>query len=230
MKITCAIFDADGTLLDSMPMWKAITYEYAQDRGLDAPPGLHRTLNRLSMEQCAAAYKELGAPGSLEEIRKELSQYALNGYRDRVKEKPHATALLKLLHENGVHVAVATASNPVGVRTALEANGMTPYVEYLVSCTEVGQGKDSPAVFLNCAEHFGAVPAECVVFEDSAYALRTARGAGFLTVGIRDEISAEEPGADCSQLCHRYLPDYAQLLAELTPPEEEGSLLRAVRK
>ena len=68
------------------------------------------------------------------------------------------------------------------------------------------------------------------MFEDSAYALRTARGAGFLTVGIRDEISAEEPGADFSQLCHRYLPDYAQLLAELTPPEEEGSLLRAVRK
>ena len=59
--IRCCVFDADGTLLDSMPMWRDITYEYAAQKGIDAPAGLHNTLIRLSLEQCAAYYQSLGA-------------------------------------------------------------------------------------------------------------------------------------------------------------------------
>ena len=98
--IRCCIFDADGTLLDSMPMWRDITYEYAQQKGIHAPEGLHRTLNRLSLEQCAAYYQGLGVPGTVEEIAQELSQCALEGYRTRVPEKPHAGEFLRLLQEN----------------------------------------------------------------------------------------------------------------------------------
>ena len=94
--IRCCIFDADGTLLDSMPMWRDITYEYAEQKGVHAPAGLHNTLNRLSLEQCAQHYQGLGVRGTVEEIVKELGQCALEGYRTRVPEKPHAREFMQL--------------------------------------------------------------------------------------------------------------------------------------
>ena len=123
--IRCCVFDADGTLLDSMPMWRDITYEYAEQKGVHAPAGLHNTLNRLSLEQCAQHYQGLGVQGTVEEIVKELGQCALEGYRTRVPEKPHAREFLQLLQENRIPVAVATASNREGVLLALERLGIT---------------------------------------------------------------------------------------------------------
>ena len=161
--IRCCIFDADGTLLDSMPMWRDITYEYAQQKGIHAPEGLHRTLNRLSLEQCAEYYQGLGVPGTVEEIAQELSQCALEGYRTRVPEKPHAGEFLRLLQENHIHIAVATASNREGVLLALERLGMLPLVDYFTTCTEVGKSKEHPDIFTTCAAQFGAAPQETVV-------------------------------------------------------------------
>ena len=124
--IRCCIFDADGTLLDSMPMWRDITYQYAADKGIQAPQGLHNTLNRLSLEQCAEYYRGLGVSGTVEGIAQELGQYALEGYRTQVEEKPQAREFLQLLKENHIPVAVATASNREGVELALERLGMLP--------------------------------------------------------------------------------------------------------
>ena len=223
--IRCAIFDADGTLLDSMPMWRDITYEYAAQKGIDAPAGLHNTLNRLSMEQCAAYYQSLGAAGTVEEIVAELGQCALNGYRARVGEKPHAREFLELLHENRIPVAVATASNREGVVLALERLGMLPFVDLFATCGEVGKSKEHPDIFLHCAEQFGASARESVVFEDSAYAIRTAKAAGFSVVAIEDAISTQGKGQGetpdgIARAADLYLRDYGELIAKLTPEED----------
>ena len=147
--IRCCIFDADGTLLDSMPMWRDITYQYAADKGIQAPQGLHNTLNRLSVEQCAEYYRGLGVPGTVEGIAQELGQYALEGYRTQVEEKPQAREFLQLLKENHIPVAVATASNREGVELALERLGMLPFVDRFATCGEVGKSKEHPDIFLH---------------------------------------------------------------------------------
>lgn len=223
--IRCAIFDADGTLLDSMPMWRDITYEYAEQKGVRAPAGLHNTLNRLSLEQCAAYYQGLGVPGTVEEIAGELGRCALEGYRARVGEKPHAREFLELLHENRIPVAVATASNREGVLAALERLGMLPFVDLFATCGEVGKSKEHPDIFLYCAARFGATPRESVVFEDSAYAIRTAKAAGFSVVAIEDAISTQGKGRGetpeaMASIANLYLRDYGELIGRLTPEED----------
>ena len=225
MTIRCAVFDADGTLLDSMPMWRDITYEYAAFKGISAPEDLHRTLNRLSMEQCAEYCRSLGVSGTAEEILAELNDWAYRGYRDRVQPKPYAVEFVRLLRENNIKTAVATASYGDGVREALERSGIFPYVDHFTTCTEVGKGKEHPDIFLRCAEECGASPAETVVFEDSAYALRTARDAGFATVAVADSISmdggiAEETAAGVAALADRCIFDYGELIRELADLEE----------
>ena len=224
--IRCCIFDADGTLLDSMPMWRDITYEYPESKGIKAPAGLHKTLNRLSLEQCAAHYQGLGVPGTVEDIVRELGQWALEGYRDRVGEKPHAREFLELLRENRISVAVATASNREGVLLALERLGMLPLVDRFMTCSEVGRGKEHPDIFLRCAECFGASPRESVVFEDSAYAIRTARQAGFPVVAVEDPISQAGDGEDESpqgiaRLANLAISGYGALAAQLAPAGED---------
>ncbi len=201
--IRCCIFDADGTLLDSMPMWRDITYQYAADKGIQAPQGLHNTLNRLSVEQCAEYYRGLGVSGTVEGIAQELGQYALEGYRTQVEEKPQAREFLQLLKENHIPVAVATASNREGVELALERLGMLPFVDRFATCGEVGKSKEHPDIFLHCAGKFGAAPEESVVFEDSAYAIRTARKRGIPGGGCgRPHLPARQrgrgnPGGHC---------------------------------
>lgn len=217
--IKCAIFDADGTLLDSMGMWRDITYEYASGKGVRAPEGLHHTMNRLSMEQCADMYRSLGVPGTTESVMAELADCAYNGYRTRVGEKPRAGEFLRLLKENGIGAAVATASQTEGVRAALERLGMLPYVELLTSCTEVGKSKEHPDIFLRCAERFGAAPQECVVFEDSAYAMDTAKKAGFPVVAVEDESNKLLWGR-IQAVADRCIAGYGELIEELRNTEE----------
>lgn len=214
--IKCAIFDADGTLLDSMGMWCSMTYEYASAKGVTAPQGLHDTINKLSMEQCAEVYRQLGVPGSVEEIVEELAAWALEGYRIRVAEKPRAAEFVRLLSENRIQVAVATASHAGGVGAALKRLGMMPYVRLLTSCTEIGKGKDHPDIFLHCARAFGAKPSECVVFEDSAYAMETAKKAGFPVIAVEDE-SACPHRARIEAIADRHIAGYGALIDELAP-------------
>ncbi len=228
--IRCCIFDADGTLLDSMPMWRDITYEYAREKGVHAPAGLHNTLNRLSLEQCAQHYQSLGVEGTVEEIVRELGQCALNGYRTQVDEKPHARQFLELLRENHIPIAVATASNREGVLLAMERLGMLPLVDLFLTCSEVGKSKEHPDIFLRCAQHFGAAPQESVVFEDSAYAIRTARRAGFPVVAVEDAISTQGKGEEESpqgiaRLANLYLGDYEELIQRLAPAEDPPQLI-----
>ena len=223
--IRCCIFDADGTLLDSMPMWNGITYEYARQKGLSVPPDLHLTMNRLSMEQCAALYRQLGVEEPVGQIVEELSQCALEGYRLRVGEKPGAGAFLKLLRENRIPVAVATASDRRGVELALERLGMLPCVDYLLTCTEAGASKEEPTVFLRCAQQLGATPWESVVFEDSPHAVKTAKDAGFAVVAVEDLLPDGDNGARRAELAataNLYLRDYGELMGRLLPEEDLG--------
>lgn len=223
--IRCAVFDADGTLLDSMPMWRKITYDYMSSKGLTAPEGLHRELNRLSIEQCADYYGRLGVPGTRQEIVKELEYWAYREYRQNVNLKPHAAEFVRLLWENGVGVAVATASQAEGVAAALERFGIARCVKCVLTCTQVGKSKEHPDIFLQCAAEFGASPRETVIFEDSAHALKTAKLAGFPTVAVSDPISMED-GGDLliRQWADRLIDDYDELIRELTPPEDDFPL------
>lgn len=233
--IKCAVFDMDGTLVDSMPMWRDITYEYAELKGIKAEDGLHHKMNRLSLEQCAELYIALGAKGTVEEVTRELGELAYRDYRDHVEQKPHAAEFLKLLHDNGVGVAVATASIADGVKAALAHNGMAEHVDLVLTCSDVGKSKESPDIFLKCAEHFGAAPNECVVFEDSAHAIKTAKEAGFPVVAIADNISMDGGSEALSAIrtvSDRCISDYIELIRELAPPEDDdfhGALSRAVK-
>ena len=211
--IRAAIFDADGTLMDSMPMWNRITYDYADFKGIYAPPGLSKIMNEMCLEQCAAYYKQkLGAEGTEEEIMSEIVEMSAERYRTSVPEIKNAAAFLCMLKQNDIRTALATASDLSTLTPALHRLGMLENLDILESCTTIGKSKEHPDIYLKCAADFDASPEECVVFEDALYAVRTAKKAGFSVIGLLTaELTAEEE-AEFRALCDLCIPDYTALL------------------
>ena len=183
--VRAAIFDVDGTLIDSMPMWHEIDAVYAAQKGFVLTPQMTRELDTQHLADCARYFREkCGVQESEEEIVREIVALAAKGYAEDVPEVPGARALLAGMKRRGMHVALATASDLTALASALERLGLSGLIDAAESCDGIGAGKDRPDVYFRCAERFGARPEECVVFEDARYALRTARAAGFRTVAV----------------------------------------------
>lgn len=186
------IFDVDGTLLDSMDMWNNITFEYAREKGVYCPPETSRMMNSMSMAQCAEYYiNEMGVKGTVEQITAEIAEMSRERYRNTVPEVPGAAAFVKALHDKGVKIALATASDMTAIRPALERLGMWPYVDFSITCQDIGVSKEKPDIFLRCIREFGLEVNECMVVEDALYAAKTAKKAGFRLLGVKDNCHAE---------------------------------------
>lgn len=213
--IKCAVFDVDGTLLDSMGMWNSITYEYADFKNIYAPEDLSKRMNKLSLTGCAMLYKELGAEGTVEEIAAEIVEMARERYRAVIKEKPGAREFIKSLREKGVHIAIATASDIGGLMPALKREGIAGFIEFAISCEDIGKGKSQPDVYLKCAEHFGAAPEECIVFEDALYASKTAKNAGFKLVAVDEACYTKEDKEELKKISDLYICSYSEIIKEL---------------
>ena len=188
-----AIFDVDGTLLDSMYLWDRVGEDYLQGKGIAPLPDMEERVRTMSMMQiaqyCQQAY---GMTEPAQQIIDEINGMVLEKYRNEVQPKPGVKALLSMLREKGVALAVATASDRCLIEEALERTGLLPYFDVFLTCSEVGAGKDSPAIFYAACKAMGTRPEETVLFEDSLYSMKTAKKEGFLVAAVFDESAAEE--------------------------------------
>ena len=163
-----AIFDLDGTIVDSMWMWRDIDIEYLKRHGLSYIDGLQEKIEGMSFHETAVYFqKNFGITESLEEIQKEWNDMAMEYYRTKVPVKPGVTAYLTKLREQGIKTGIATSNSWELLDTVLDATGLRPYMDSIHSACEVGRGKPAPDIYLLVAEDLGVDPADCMVFEDT---------------------------------------------------------------
>lgn len=191
MKIKGAIFDMDGTLVDSLGFWKKYWHDFGKhffntdnfvvDTELDKKV---RTTIFVQAVQFAKDFYHLDVSDE------ELMSFSRKGiddfYRNDVRPKDGVFAFLDHLRACGTELCVASASEMGHVKTALAHHGLDRYFETVLSCADIGKNKDEPDIYLLAAEKLGLEPCDICVFEDSYVALETAKKAGFLTVGIYD--------------------------------------------
>ena len=191
MRIKGAIFDMDGTLVDSLGFWKDIWAHFGE-KYLGVPdypgdPELTRVCRTTTVSGAARVLHDaLGFGESAGAFEAELTEFFAHLYRTEAKLKPGAMELLRALADRGVKMCVASASNLKLVGISIERCGIGSFFPRVISCDEVGHGKDRPDVFLLARDRLGTPPDETWVFEDSAVALESARRAGFPTVGVFD--------------------------------------------
>ena len=212
-----AIFDLDGVLLDSMGIWEDLGARYLRRLHITPEPGLNEDLFPMSMEQ-GAAYLKAHYPlqQSEAEICGGIAQMLKDYYVQEVPAKPGAAALLNFLAERGIPMAAATSSPRTHVTRALERLGLLPYLQAVFTTGEVGVSKHEPVIYHLAAERLGTAPAETLVFEDSLYALKTARAAGYCTVGVFDA-HGEEDQAGLKEAAEVYLTSLTEFPGHWEP-------------
>ena len=184
------IFDVDGTLLDSMPVWEHAGELYLQGKGKTAEEGLSEKLFCMSMEEGAVYMQSAyGLTDSTEAIVKGVADVIGQCYREKVQLKKGVRELVETLSVQGIKMVIATSGDRDLVTAAFERLGIAEYFLQIFTCTEVGAGKSKPDIFLRAAECMQTKPEETLVFEDAFHAARTAKEAGFLVAGVFDESS-----------------------------------------
>lgn len=190
--IQAAIFDADGTLLDSMPLWNASGDLYLQSKGLVPEAGLDRILFQMTMEESAVYLKDHYAlKESAEAVLKGLDDIVRSYYSTSVKAKPGALDLVQSLQTKGIPQIVCTLSDRDMVVEGLKRNGMLSYFDEVVSCADLPWTKRNPELFDHLITFLKTPADRTWLFEDGAYSAVTAKEVGLKVVGILD-VQGEE--------------------------------------
>lgn len=188
-----AIFDVDGTLLDSMEIWEDAGARYLRRSGVEPEKNLSEILYPMTMAEGAEYVKERY---QLEFALDEIIQGVLDTVRDfyfyEASVKPGVKELLVWMKEKNIPMTAATASDREHIESAFKRLGIDGYFRRIFTCSEVGAGKRQPLIYEEAATYLGAKPGELLVFEDALYALMTAKNAGFRTVGVYDRFSEGE--------------------------------------
>jgi len=188
MKLKGAIFDFDGTLLDSMKIWLTLGEKYIISKGLTPISGLYEELKPLSLVEAAQYFqKEYGIQSNEETIISEINTLIENEYRNTLLLKQSAEAFLEKLKRAKVKMCIATAMERPLVEAALSRLKIADYFCGIITCGETGLGKDSPEIFRQALDLLHTSKDDTVVFEDALHAIETAKSAGFLVAAVYDE-------------------------------------------
>lgn len=208
------IFDADGTLLDSMGLWRQIDQDFLLAHCYPYLPQISRQVETMSLRQSAAYFQRLLAGReelSVPQIMAELEGMCAGAYENQVQAMPFVPEFLEAARRAGYRMCVATASQKGQIEKALGRLGLLSYFSFIMDADEAGASKTDPAIFLACAARLGSVPADTWVFEDAPHAAKTAADAGFLVVGVH---TPESDGQRERMLgcCRRWVSSFSQLL------------------
>lgn len=185
-----AIFDLDGTLLDSMEIWDQLGVRYLRGRGVAPRPELETVLMTATMTQAAEYFiKTYHFPETAEEIVDGINALLAAFYSQEVKAKPGVEAFLQSLRADGTALCVATATDRPQVEAGLAHAGLAPYFSRIFTCTEVGAGKERPDVFEAALAYLGTEKSRTLVVEDALHAVETAKRAGFPVACVLDASS-----------------------------------------
>ena len=202
-----AIFDVDGTLLDSMSVWANIGADYLRFLGYEPRENLNETFKSMSLYQAACYYQsEYGVTLSTDEIIAGVNDRIGQFYRERAGLKPGVAGFLRQLREKGVKMCIATATDRPLVEAALERCGVLAYFSDIFTCFSVGHGKDEPVIYRTALEHLQTARVKTIVFEDGLYAARTARRDNFVTAAVYD--AYEKHQAELRAAAYLYITDF----------------------
>ena len=205
--IKAAVFDLDGTLIASNSVWERIDTLFAEECGVTLTSQEAKLAAAMPYEEVCKFYHDKGINATYDEIVNRINELAEYEYANNIPLKKGAKELLLSAKEYGVKIALCTGSPAQLYVPVLKKHEIYELFDIFASTDEVGnRDKDKPDVFLLAAERLGASAAECMVFEDSLTALRTAALVGMRTVGVADEYNTHD-AADIEAAAEVFLPE-----------------------
>ena len=215
-RFDAAIFDLDGTLIDSMDVWEKVDGVFLARRGIAATPEYTAAVGAMSFQESAEfTIRRFDLHETPEELIREWTGMVAYEYAHSIALKPHARETLAHLKKRGVKLGVATALSEELYGPVLKNNGVYGCFDAFASVQEAGRGKGFPDVYLLAAERLNTPPDRCIAFEDVLPGIRGIKAAGMTAVGVYDAHSAADE-AEMRALADRYLYDLSEMQAAPT--------------
>ena len=198
----------DGVLLNSMPVWENLGELYLRRLGIEAEKNLGTRLYTMSLEESAkyliGQYRLDKTP---EQVIAEVNLEVKDFYKNRVPLKEGARQYLSELKERGVPMVIATTGDRKNAEAALKRLKVFQFFQGIFTCSEIGSGKNEPDIYYTAALQMDTEPSQTWVFEDAFHAIRTAKQAGFRTVGVYDKANDRDL-ARIWNTADIYLPEF----------------------
>lgn len=209
--IKAVIFDLDGTLVDSMWIWKSIDVEYLGRYGIILPEDLQKSIEGMSFTETAIYFKErFGISESIEEIKATWNHMAEDIYATQVPMKKGAFSFLEKLKNQGIRMGIATSNSRELVSIILHSHQITDYFGTVVTGCDVCAGKPSPDIYLRAAENLMVLPEHCLVFEDVPMGIQAGKNANMKVCAVHDEFSIKME-TEKRQLADYYIMDFFEV-------------------
>lgn len=206
-----AIFDLDGTLLDSMAVWDTAAENYLRSLGTEPKENLKETFKTFTLEQSARyLIKNYGVGLTVPQIVKGINLLIKNFYLNEAALKRGVSEFLKRLHGAGVKMCVATVTDTRLAEAALKRCGAMDFFSGIVTCADAGSGKESPLVYREALNLLKTDKSRTVVFEDALHAVRTAKADGFTVAAVFDP--REENPQEVKEIADFYIEDFSEIL------------------
>ena len=208
-----AIFDMDGTIMDSLGVWEKIDREFLENkRGIKVPDDYVHAISAMSFTEIANYTKErFNLPDSPDELKLEWTQMAEYEYANNIFLKSGVREYIGMLKKQGKKIVLCTSSPDYFYVPCLQNNGVYGLFDAFTNTCEAGEGKNSVKVFLIAAQKVGATPEKCIVFEDVLSAAVSAKKAGMQVCGVFDERGASYK-KEMQEICDYYIDSFDELL------------------
>lgn len=212
--LKAAIFDLDGTLVDSMDVWAKIDEEYLKSFGLEVPDNIQKEITHLTLTETAKYFKEnFNIKDSIDSIIDKWNSMAFYHYSNNIGLKEGALEYLKQLKESNIKIALATSNSVPLLEAALKKNGIYEYFDAISTSEEVQKSKENPDIYLLSAQKLNVDPKDCIVFEDIPQAVKGAKFAGMTVYAVYDK-SSEDSKEELINLADKYIYDFNELIKQ----------------
>ena len=206
-----AIFDMDGTLLDSMGYWRRLNIEFIKSRGITPTPEQEEDMLNLTGSVVVHYFKEtFGIEADFKTLLLSACEAMVPYYTAGVAHKSGALDYLKRLRARGVKVVIATATPAKMALTALNQSGLTPHTDFIFSTEMLGLQKHCVEFYDTLCGLIGEKKEDCVMFEDALYAMQGARQAGLGVIGVTDPTNERDRSA-MYEICDQVIDSFDEL-------------------
>lgn len=187
------IFDLDGSLVDSMWMWKEIDIEYLGRFGIPLPDRLQSQIEGMSFSETAVYFKEhFPIPDSIEKMKSDWNQMAWDKYMNEVPLKPGIPEFLEECRRRGIKLGIATSNSRELVENVAKVHKLHDYFSCIMTGCDVNKGKPAPDIYLAVSKALEVAPKDCLVFEDIIPGILAGKNAGMEVCAVEDAYSASD--------------------------------------
>ncbi len=205
------LFDLDGTLVDSMWVWRSIDIDFLGAVGKELPEDLQKCIEGMSFTETAEYFKKrFDIKDDGEDIKEKWNKMAYDKYTSEVKLKKGAKEFLARLKADGILVGIASSNSMTLIEGALKAEGVLEYFDAITTACEAGAGKPAPDIYLLAAKKLNVEPEKCLVFEDIPMGIMAGNAAGMTTVAVDDDYSKGMRG-EKTKLANYFIDDFTDI-------------------